>query len=49
MNLHSLSTPAALLDEKRLLHNVQRMQQRMNTLGVRLRPHVKTAKSFKTS
>ena len=45
MNLHHLSTPVALLDEKRLLHNVQRMQQRMNGLGVRLRPHVKTAKS----
>ncbi len=45
MNLHHLSTPVALLDENRLLHNVQRMQQRMNSLGVRLRPHVKTAKS----
>ena len=44
MNLNQLPTPAALLDEKRLLHNVQRMQQRMNSLGVRLRPHVKTAK-----
>ncbi len=45
MNLQMLSTPVALLDEKRLLHNVQRMQQRMDSLGVRLRPHVKTAKS----
>ena len=45
MNLHDLPTPAALLDETRLLHNIQRMQQRMNGLGVRLRPHVKTAKS----
>ena len=45
MKLHDLDTPTALLDETRLLHNIQRMQQRMNALGVRLRPHVKTAKS----
>ena len=45
MNLHDLDTPTALLDETRLLHNIQRMQQRMKALGVRLRPHVKTAKS----
>ena len=45
MKLHDLPTPAALLDETRLQHNIQRMQQRMNGLGVRLRPHVKTAKS----
>ncbi len=45
MNLHHLPTPTALLEEGRLLHNVQRMQQRVRGLGVRLRPHVKTAKS----
>jgi D-serine deaminase-like pyridoxal phosphate-dependent protein len=45
MNLHDLPTPTALLDETRLLHNIERMQQRMDGLGVRLRPHVKTAKS----
>jgi D-serine deaminase-like pyridoxal phosphate-dependent protein len=39
-----LPTPAALIDETRLLHNIQRMQQRIDALGVRLRPHVKTAK-----
>ena len=39
-----LPTPAALIDETRLQHNIQRMQQRMQALGVRLRPHVKTAK-----
>ena len=44
MTLAHLPTPAALLDEARLQHNIQRMQQRMDSLGVRLRPHVKTAK-----
>jgi D-serine deaminase-like pyridoxal phosphate-dependent protein len=41
-----LSTPAAVLDHQRLLHNIKRLQQRMDVLGVRLRPHVKTSKSW---
>jgi D-serine deaminase-like pyridoxal phosphate-dependent protein len=41
-----LSTPAAVLDHQRLQHNITRLQQRMDTLGVRLRPHVKTSKSW---
>jgi D-serine deaminase-like pyridoxal phosphate-dependent protein len=45
MRLADLNTPAALLDETRMQHNIQRMQQRLNGLGVRLRPHVKTAKA----
>ncbi len=44
MDFDTLPTPAALIDEARLLHNIQRMQQRTQALGVRLRPHVKTAK-----
>ncbi len=42
----SLDTPVALIDVSRMQHNIQRMQQRMNRLGVRLRPHVKTSKSL---
>jgi D-serine deaminase-like pyridoxal phosphate-dependent protein len=42
--LESLDTPAAVIDIPRMQRNVQRMQQRMNALGVRLRPHVKTSK-----
>ena len=42
----SLDTPVALIDVSRMQHNIQRMQQRMNKLGVRLRPHVKTSKSL---
>lgn len=40
----TLQTPAAVLDVPRLERNIQRMQGRMNALGVRLRPHVKTSK-----
>jgi len=43
-DLSSLLTPVALLDEARMAHNIQRMQQRIDSLGVTLRPHVKTAK-----
>ena len=41
-----LSTPAAVLDHQRLQHNIARLQRRMDALGVRLRPHVKTSKSW---
>lgn len=42
--LADLITPAALIDEARMIRNISRMQDRMNALGVRLRPHVKTSK-----
>jgi D-serine deaminase-like pyridoxal phosphate-dependent protein len=45
MSLADIPTPAALLDESRLLRNIARMQQQVSRLGPRLRPHVKTAKS----
>lgn len=44
--LHELNTPAAIIDIQRMQHNIARMQQRMDELGVRFRPHVKTAKSL---
>lgn len=44
MDLSDLATPSALVDEARLDANLRRMQQRIDALGVRLRPHVKTAK-----
>ncbi len=40
-----LNTPAALIDTAQMERNIRRMQQRMDTLGVRFRPHVKTSKS----
>jgi D-serine deaminase-like pyridoxal phosphate-dependent protein len=39
-----LETPLLLLDEGRMRHNIERMQTRMNKLGVSFRPHVKTSK-----
>ena len=44
--LADLPTPAAVVDEARMNRNVERMQAQMNRLGVRFRPHVKTAKSL---
>ncbi|KQW57255.1 DSD1 family PLP-dependent enzyme [Variovorax sp. Root411] len=42
--LATIDTPAALIEQARMQHNIARMQQRMNELGVRFRPHVKTSK-----
>jgi D-serine deaminase-like pyridoxal phosphate-dependent protein len=42
--LAALGTPAALIDLPRMQQNIGRMQARMNALGVRFRPHVKTTK-----
>ena len=39
-----LVTPAAIIDLPRMQRNIQHMQQRMDSLGVRFRPHVKTTK-----
>jgi D-serine deaminase-like pyridoxal phosphate-dependent protein len=44
MQLEDLPTPAALIDTARMRRNIERMQQRMNVLGVAFRPHVKTSK-----
>ncbi len=42
--LGEIVTPAAVIDEARLMHNLRRMQHRMDALGVAFRPHVKTTK-----
>ncbi|EJE52509.1 putative amino acid aldolase or racemase [Acidovorax sp. CF316] len=42
--LSQVDTPAALIELPRMRRNIARMQQRMNALGVRFRPHAKTAK-----
>ncbi len=41
----TLDTPRLLLDRARLDRNAARMRARCTTLGVALRPHLKTAKS----
>jgi len=43
-SLLDLDTPSALIDSRRMKANIDRMQQRMDALGVRFRPHVKTSK-----
>jgi D-serine deaminase-like pyridoxal phosphate-dependent protein len=45
MRLDALDTPALILDRDRLDANLARMSARAKTLGVDLRPHLKTAKS----
>src|SRR5689334_12558364 len=42
--LADLDTPAAVIDTPRMHANIERMQSRMQALGVRFRPHVKTSK-----
>ena len=44
MAIADISTPALLIDTARMQRNINAMQSRMNTLGVKLRPHVKTSK-----
>jgi D-serine deaminase-like pyridoxal phosphate-dependent protein len=43
-SLHTLDTPAAIIDLPRAMKNIRRMQDHMNALGVAFRPHVKTTK-----
>jgi len=43
-SLEQLTTPAALVDVAQMKRNIDRMQSRMNELGVKFRPHVKTTK-----
>ena len=42
--LSQIDTPAALVDRGRMQANIERMQRRMDALGVSFRPHVKTSK-----
>lgn len=44
--LEQLETPALLLDEARMMRNIERMQEQVRRLGVVFRPHVKTNKSI---
>lgn len=45
MHVNDLPTPSLLLDKARLTANVDRMLKKAESLGVALRPHLKTAKS----
>jgi D-serine deaminase-like pyridoxal phosphate-dependent protein len=45
-SLQDLTTPALLLDRDKLDRNLERLRGRAQSLGVVLRPHLKTAKSI---
>jgi D-serine deaminase-like pyridoxal phosphate-dependent protein len=47
--LHQLPTPAAVIDVAQMQRNIDRMQARMDELGVRFRPHVKTSKCIEVT
>ncbi len=47
--LPTLETPALVLDERRMLRNIQRLRAHLEPLGVTLRPHLKTAKSVEVA
>lgn len=45
-SLDDVSTPALVIDEGRMMRNIDWMRRRVDDLGVAFRPHVKTAKSI---
>lgn len=47
--LLALPTPGLVLDEGRMLRNIERLRGRMRPLNVALRPHLKTAKSVEVA
>jgi D-serine deaminase-like pyridoxal phosphate-dependent protein len=47
--IRDLETPRLLVDEARMLANVERMRTHVGALGVTLRPHVKTAKCIEAA
>lgn len=47
--LASLPTPCLLVDETRMLRNIDRLRRHADALGVALRPHLKTTKSVEAA
>lgn len=47
--LRTLDTPCLVLDADRMERNVARLRGRIDALGVKLRPHLKTAKSVEVA
>lgn len=46
MVVNELATPAVLVDQPRVLANIDRMQESADRRGIRMRPHTKTHKSL---
>lgn len=49
MKLDELDTPALILDRSLMASNLQAMTERINSRGIKLRPHMKTAKCFQVA
>ncbi|SLN10856.1 D-threo-3-hydroxyaspartate dehydratase [Roseovarius albus] len=47
--LAALQTPALILDERKMMRNVLRLEDRIRPHGVSLRPHLKTVKSIEVA
>ena len=45
-SLRDLETPCLILDRSQMLRNVERLRNHLGKLGVPLRPHLKTVKSY---
>jgi D-serine deaminase-like pyridoxal phosphate-dependent protein len=45
VTVHYLQTPAVLIEQPRVLANIDRMQEAADKRGIRMRPHAKTHKS----
>ena len=49
MNLMTIDTPALILDEAKMDANIARMRDKAKSLGVTLRPHLKTSKCWEVA
>ena len=49
MNLMTIDTPALILDEAKMDANIARMRDKATSLGVTLRPHLKTSKCWEVA
>ena len=46
MDLHSIDTPSLIIDEPKMQRNIDRMADKAKSLGITLRPHLKTSKCW---
>ncbi len=49
MNLNTIDTPALILEESKMNANIARMRNKAQSLGVTLRPHLKTSKCWEVA
>ena len=49
MDLHSIDTPSLIIDEPKMQRNIDRMAEKAKSLGITLRPHLKTSKCWEVA